>query len=239
MALIEMRQVFKTFMDGFTPVQAVQDISLQLEKGEFTALAGPSGSGKTTILNLIGGLEMPTSGRLYFGGQDLSSLSEAQRTQLRRRRIGFIFQTFSLIPVLSARENVELSLALLGESAALMKRKSMELLDHVGLADMVNRRPAQLSGGQQQRVAIARALIKDPEIVLADEPTANLDSDTGAEILELMAALNRDRQTTFLFSTHDRKVMGCARRLITLRDGRVISDHLQAPAALRPEVNSP
>ncbi len=224
MSLIELQQVSKTFLDGYTEVKAVREVNLLLEKGEFTALAGPSGSGKTTLLNMIGGLEMPSSGRIYFDGQELSSLSEKERTSLRRRRVGFIFQTFSLIPVFSAMENVELSLALLGVSPSEMNRRSMELLDRVGIADMAHRRPAQLSGGQQQRVAIARALIKDPEIVLADEPTANLDSDTGAEILNLMSQLNRVSKITFLFSTHDQKVMECAKRLIILQDGRVILD---------------
>ena len=224
MPLIELEKISKTFQDGFTPVSAVQEVSLKFERGEFTALAGPSGSGKTTLLNMIGGLEVPTLGKISFNGQNLYKLSEAQRTRFRRSRVGFIFQTFSLIPVLSARENVEISLALLGWNPAKMRRKALQLLDQVGLADMANRRPAQLSGGQQQRVAVARALVKDPEIVLADEPTANLDSDTGAEILELMAELNRISQTTFLFSTHDRKVMDCARRLILLRDGKVVSD---------------
>ncbi|HDH57939.1 MAG TPA: ABC transporter ATP-binding protein [Bacteroidetes bacterium] len=224
MPLIELEKISKTFQDGFTPVSAVREVSLKFERGEFTALAGPSGSGKTTLLNMIGGLEVPTLGKISFNGQNLYKLSEAQRTRFRRSRVGFIFQTFSLIPVLSARENVEISLALLGWNPAKMRRKALQLLDQVGLADMANRRPAQLSGGQQQRVAVARALVKDPEIVLADEPTANLDSDTGAEILELMAELNRISQTTFLFSTHDRKVMDCARRLILLRDGKVVSD---------------
>ncbi|RJP80190.1 MAG: ABC transporter ATP-binding protein [Candidatus Zixiibacteriota bacterium] len=224
MPLVELRDVYKTFQNGVAPVPAVQGVSLALERGEFAALAGPSGSGKTTVLNLIGGLDRPTEGRLFFDGRDISELPETERTQLRRRRIGFIFQTFSLIPVLSSVENVELSLALLGFTTTDMRRMSLEILEHVGLKGLENRRPAQLSGGQQQRVAIARALVKDPEIVLADEPTANLDHDTGAEILDLMADLNRTQGTTFLFSTHDPKVMERARRLILLDDGRVVSD---------------
>lgn len=224
MSLIELKQVSKTYLDGLTQVHAVRKVDLVLARGEFAALAGPSGSGKTTLLNMIGGLEIPTTGHIHFDGQELSSLSEKERTQLRRHRIGFIFQTFSLIPVFSAKENVELSLALLGVNSSEMNRISMELLEKVGLADLASRRPAQLSGGQQQRVAIARALVKNPEIVLADEPTANLDSDTGAEILKLMSALNRTSDVTFLFSTHDPKVMRCARRLILLQDGMIVSD---------------
>jgi putative ABC transport system ATP-binding protein len=192
--------------------------------GEFTAIAGPSGSGKSTLLHLIGCLDRPSGGQILIDGRDVSALSRAQQSHLRRSSIGFIFQAYNLIPVLTSLENVSFPLTLLGESGREARRRALELLAAVGLEGMENRRPKELSGGQQQRVAIARALIKKPRIVLADEPTANLDSRTGGEILQLMLELNRESGTTFLFSTHDSMVMDYARRLILLRDGQVVEE---------------
>lgn len=224
MALLEVKGVRKDYYQGRMVVPALRGIDLTVEAGEFTAIAGPSGSGKTTLLNVIGCLDKPTAGHIRLAGQDLAQLSKTQLADIRRQKIGFVFQSYNLIPVLTAYENVEFSLALLGAKPEDAREKVMGILKDVGLEGLENRRPNDLSGGQQQRVAIARALVKDPDLVLADEPTANLDSETGRAVLDLMLELNRKRGTTFIFSTHDSMVMEYARRLITVRDGRIAQD---------------
>ncbi|NPV51905.1 MAG: ABC transporter ATP-binding protein [Firmicutes bacterium] len=230
MAFLELKGVKKDYRQGRLTVPALRGIDLEIERGEFTAIAGPSGSGKTTLLNLIGCLDIPTEGVIRLDGSELSRLSKAQLADIRRRRIGFVFQSYNLIPVLTAYENVEFSLALLGEGSTAdedstaVKGRVMCILADVGLSGLENRRPGDLSGGQQQRVAIARALVKGPDLVLADEPTANLDSETGKAIIELMLEMNQKKGTTFIFSTHDQMVMNYARRLVTVRDGRIAED---------------
>jgi len=221
MGIVETKDLKKDYTTNGLTVQALAGISLEFVAGEFTAIAGPSGSGKSTLLHLIGCLDVPTSGEIRIEGVDVGTLSRKELALLRRHRIGFIFQAYNLIPVLTALENVSLPLTLLGVPRKEAIARSKEALTSVGLGDLGNRRPKEMSGGQQQRVAIARALVKKPSLVLADEPTANLDSRTGSEILQLMRELNRSQGTTFLFSTHDRMVMEYARRLIYLRDGRV------------------
>jgi putative ABC transport system ATP-binding protein len=218
-ALVEVHDVSKTYRLGELPVAALAGVSLRLEAGEFVAVAGPSGSGKTTLLNLIGCLDTPTAGEIQIDGQSVSRLSSGARADLRARKLGFIFQTFNLIPVLTAFENVEYPL-LLTRRRGDLRQRVRRALEQVGLAERARHRPPELSGGQQQRVAIARALVTDPVLVLADEPTANLDSRTGHEIVELMRQLNRDRGTTFLFSTHDARIMTVADRVLEISDGR-------------------
>ena len=204
---------------------ALNDVSLQVGRGELVAIAGPSGSGKTTLLGLVGGIDAPTSGRISVDGRELSGLTPADLADFRLKKIGFVFQQFSLIPVLTAAENVELPLLFRkGMTAAERKRAVVSTLARVGLADKANRRPAELSGGEQQRVAVARAVAGNPEIVLADEPTANLDHETGGAVVELLLELNRERGTTFLYATHDPELVGLAGRVVTLRDGRVKGD---------------
>ncbi|MBC7082816.1 MAG: ABC transporter ATP-binding protein [Firmicutes bacterium] len=224
MALLELEGVRKDYRQGRLTVPALRGIDLEVESGEFMAIAGPSGSGKTTLLNLVGCLDTPTEGVIRLDGIELAKLPKAQLADIRRRRIGFVFQSYNLIPVLTAYENVEFSLALLGENSSNVKDRVMRILADVGLSGLENRRPGDLSGGQQQRVAIARALVKGPDLVLADEPTANLDSETGKAIIELMLEMNQKKGTTFIFSTHDPMVMNYARRLVTVRDGRVAED---------------
>ena len=224
MAMLEARGVSKVYQTRGVETVALRHVDLSIESGEFTALAGPSGSGKTTLLNLFGGLDAPTEGVVVLDGDDLGSLSSAQLAEERLRKLGFVFQAYNLIPVFSARENVEFVMELQGISAAERRRRAMAILEEVGLGELADRRPMELSGGQQQRVGIARALVKGPTLVLADEPTANLDSVTATEIMALMQRLNQERGTTFVFSTHDPLVMDHATRLIRLRDGRVESD---------------
>ena len=221
---IELHDVTRTYGEGEALVRALDAVDLEIGAGEFLALAGPSGSGKTTLLNVVGSIDAVTSGQILFEGVDLGALSNRERTRFRNRRIGFIFQDFNLIPVLSARENVELPLQLLGGMRRAERREAgRAMLEEVGLGELTHRLPRELSGGQQQRVAIARALVKRPGVVLADEPTANLDSATAQEILDLMRALNRSLGTTFIFSTHDPMVMDYARRLVRMRDGNVVA----------------
>jgi len=222
--MISIRGVEKTYHTGETSVKALRGVDLEVGEGEFTALAGPSGSGKTTLLNLIGCIDKADGGTLVIDGQDVSTRKPSELSTFRREKVGFIFQNFNLVPVLTAFENVALVLNLLGLPAQEVKDRTMALLAVVGLEGMEDRFPTRLSGGQQQRVAIARALVKNPRVVLADEPTANLDSDTGRSILELMQGLNRSRGVTFLFSTHDPQVMAFATRLVKLQDGRIVSD---------------
>jgi len=224
MTVVNTQNLVKDYgLNGMT-VNALRGVSLSFEAGEFAAVAGPSGSGKSTFLHLVGCLDVPTGGSVSINDVDAASLSRKQLAFLRRRKIGFIFQAYNLIPVLTALENVSLPLTLLGAGAAEARTLAEQALTDVGLADFGGRRPKEMSGGQQQRVAIARALVKKPTLILADEPTANLDSKTGKEILELMLNLNRNAGTTFIFSTHDAMVMEYARRLVLLRDGLVESD---------------
>ncbi len=221
MKVVETVDLIKDYALNGLAVHALRGVSLSFESGEFAAVAGPSGSGKSTFLHLVGCLDVPTSGTVAIDGENVAALSKRELALLRRRSIGFIFQAYNLIPVLSALENVALPLTLLGEDTAAARREATRALEEVGLGGMEKRRPKEMSGGQQQRVAIARALVKRPTLILADEPTANLDSKTGKEILEIMLALNRTAGTTFLFSTHDKMVMEYARRLVLLRDGEV------------------
>jgi putative ABC transport system ATP-binding protein len=222
--MIRVENVTKDYQAGRTVVHALRGVSLEVAGGEFLAIAGPSGSGKTTLLNLIGCLDVPSGGEITIDGEPISGKDRKELAMLRRKKMGFVFQSFNLIPVLRASENVSFALSLLGVNGGEMKRRTYGILEEVGLAGMEERFPAELSGGQQQRVAIARALIKGPEIVLADEPTANLDSRTGREILELMVEINRRHGTIFVFSTHDPMVMEFARRLVHLHDGRIESE---------------
>jgi putative ABC transport system ATP-binding protein len=222
--MITISRVEKTYQAGETQVRALRGVDLTVAEGEFTALAGPSGSGKTTLLNLIGCIDRADAGTLVIDGQDVSTRSAAQLSAFRRENLGFIFQNFHLVPVLTASENVALALNLLGFPKDEVARRTEALLTEVGLEGLGNRLPTRLSGGQQQRVAIARALVKDPRVVLADEPTANLDHETGEAILALMRKLNHDRGVTFLFSTHDPRVMEFATRLVRLSDGRIVGD---------------
>ena len=224
MPYIEIHDLTKDYLDGKTTIHALRGVNLELDKGEFSALAGPSGSGKTTLLNLIGGLDTSTSGSIVVQGRDISTFHPRELHDLRLYHIGFVFQAYNLIPVLTAQENVEFTMQLQGVSSSERTRRAMEVLDQVGLADQAHRRPATLSGGQQQRVAIARAIVTRPSIVLADEPTANLDSETGSRLLVLMQRLNTEHEITFLFSTHDSMVMEHSRRLIHLHDGHIQSD---------------
>lgn len=222
--LIRFANVTKTYRQASQETQALRGMDLAIEAGEFVALWGPSGSGKTTALNLIGALDVPSSGTVLIEGRELGGLDRAQLSALRRDRIGFVFQSYNLIPVLSAFENAESVLALQGVGAAERKERVMKVLADVGLAGLEHRRPHELSGGQQQRVAIARAIASNPAVVLADEPTANVDSENAEKLLQIMARLNNERGVTFVFSTHDPRVMKYARRLVGLVDGRVATD---------------
>lgn len=222
--MIVCQEIERIYQTGDTQVHALRGISCTIERGEFTAIAGPSGSGKSTLLNILGCLDAPDKGSVVVDGVPLHSVSDRDRVAYRRTNLGFIFQSFNLIPVLTAFENVALALSLLEVTGHELERRTMAALHEVGLAGMEHRLPGKLSGGQQQRVAIARALVKKPQVVLADEPTANLDSATGQQTLELMRDLNRQHGTTFLFSTHDPMVMAFSARLIKLHDGLIVSD---------------
>ena len=230
-ALIRFENVTKVYRKGALETQALRGLDLAVEPGEFVAIWGPSGSGKTTALNLIGALDVPTTGTVSIEGHDLGSLSRRALSQLRRDRIGFVFQAYNLIPVLTAYENAESVMALQGTPAAQRRDRVMALLEEVGLKGMENRRPYELSGGQQQRVAIARAIASNPAVVLADEPTANVDSETAEKLLGIMARLNAERGVTFVFSTHDPRVMKYARRLVGLVDGKVNTDVVKEQGA--------
>lgn len=227
--MIQIRMIQKTYRSGESEIQALRGIDLDIEAGEFIAIAGPSGSGKTTLLNLIGCIDRPDGGSIVVDGQDVLKLNSKLLSAFRRERLGFVFQSFNLIPVLTAFENVALALNLLGLPAAEVEERTLALLREVGLEGMEDRLPTRLSGGQQQRVAVARALVKNPRVVLADEPTANLDSKNGEAILELMKQLNAKHGTTFVFSTHDQMVMSFAGRLVKLHDGNVLSDERTPP----------
>ncbi len=222
--MITVEDVYKTYTSGETEVRALRGVTLGIEAGEFLSIAGPSGSGKTTLLNLIGSIDTADSGMIIIDGGTVGEKDKRERALFRRNKLGFIFQTYNLIPVLTAYENVSFALSLLKLEEREVRERTMNILHEVGLHGMEDRLPARLSGGQQQRVAVARALVKDPQIVLADEPTANLDSGTGESILELMRNLNERHGTTFIFSTHDKMVIDFARRLVNLHDGKIVSD---------------
>ena len=221
MSVIELQDVTRVYRIGEVETRALRGVTLTVEEGEFTAIVGPSGSGKTTLLQLLGCLDKPSTGTVRVKGQDVTKLNANQRADLRKGTIGFVFQFFALIPGLTAYENVELPLLLMGKSGKERKERVTELLAAVGLSDRAHHRPDQMSGGEQQRVAIARALATHPVLVLADEPTANLDTENGHQVMEIMQRLNADTGTTFIFATHDPRVIPYARRVVTLRDGQV------------------
>ena len=221
---VTVNDVHREYQQGEFTVKALQGVSLTIEEGELTVLMGSSGSGKTTLLNIIGGLDTPTSGKVEIGGQDLSNLSSNELSDLRLQKLGFVFQAYNLIPVLSAYENTEFVPLMQGVGASERKELAMSMLKAVGLEGMEKRLPSELSGGQQQRVAVARALAGRPVLILADEPTANLDSKTGTELIELMRSLNEEQGVTFIFATHDPKVMAAAKRVVTLEDGLIKTD---------------
>ncbi len=222
--IAELKGVTREYRQGEISVHALRGVDLVLGRGEFAAMAGPSGSGKSTLLNILGGLDRATNGTVRVDGKDLSELSNGELSRLRRDRIGFVFQNYNLIPVLTALENAEYVLLLRGVPIQERRERVRALLDQVGLGGLENRFPRELSGGQQQRVAIARAIVAEPALVLADEPTANVDSKTGAQLLDLMHNLHHDKKITFLFSTHDRNVMVRAERLLILKDGQIVAD---------------
>lgn len=224
MGIIYVDSVSKIYHQGRMTFRALDKVTLDIEKGEFIALAGPSGSGKTTLLNLIGGLDVVDEGTIRFNGNDLMNLSDGQRADLRLHQIGFVFQAYNLIPVLTAAENVDYILMLQKVEKGIRAKKVSGILEEVGLTDKADNRPDELSGGQQQRVAVARAVVSDPQVILADEPTANLDSKTGRKLLEMMKEMNRSRLVTFVFATHDPMVMEFADRIVSLHDGRIVSD---------------
>jgi putative ABC transport system ATP-binding protein len=224
MGIIEVKNLHKVYQDTKVPVKAVNGIDLSFEEGEFTAVVGPSGSGKTTFLNLIGGLDTPTAGEIRINGENISKLKSRKLIDFRLQNIGFVFQSYNLIPVLTAIENVAFIMELQGKSKAERNKRAKELLNAVGIGDKINNRPGDLSGGQQQRVSVARALASEPRFILADEPTANLDSKSTNELLDIMQKMNKESKITFVFSTHDQRVMDKARRIITIDDGKVTSD---------------
>jgi len=228
MSVIKINNLTKTYHETEVPVHAVNGISLNFEKGEFAAIVGPSGCGKTTLMNMIGGLDKPTSGEVEVNEIDISQLSSSKLIDFRLRNIGFVFQAYNLIPVLTAKENVEFIMQLQNWDKKEMNDRTINLLKSVGLGGKINRRPNQMSGGEQQRVAVARALASKPQFVLADEPTANLDSHATSQLLDIMKKLNEDENITFIFSTHDQRVIDKALRVITLEDGKVISDEVKS-----------
>jgi putative ABC transport system ATP-binding protein len=226
MPLVLLNRVCKSYRLGNTVVPALRDVSLRIDRGEFVAVVGPSGSGKSTLLNLVGLIDEPTTGRIHFNGQDADRLSDNQKSHVRNMTVGFVFQQFNLIPVLSALENVLLPLQIMGQPYAQSRSRALHRLDQMGLLDLSQRRPDKLSGGQRQRTAIARALVADPGLIIADEPTANLDSETALSILKLMRQLNRNEGTTFVFATHDRRLLSDVSRQIHMADGRLDEEYL-------------
>ena len=224
MNVIETKNLKKIYSQGEIKVNALNDVSVNFKQGEFTAIVGPSGSGKTTFLNTVGGLDKPTSGNVMIDNLDITKLKANKIIDFRLRNIGFVFQSYNLIPVLTAKENIEFIMLMQGYSEANRNERALELLDAVGLSSEDKRRPGQLSGGQQQRVAVARALASKPKFILADEPTANLDSTSTKNLLDIMYDLNRKEKMTFIFSTHDQRVIDRAKRVITLEDGKILSD---------------
>jgi putative ABC transport system ATP-binding protein len=224
MEVTKIENVTRTYTIGKVETMALRGVNLSIENGEFTAMVGPSGSGKTTLLQLIGCLDQPTSGHIYINGKEVSKLNRNQRADMRRGTIGFIFQFFALIPTLTAYENVEMPLLLIRQGASERRQRVTELLESVAMTDRAHHRPDQLSGGEQQRVAIARALATRPSLILADEPTANLDTPNGKQVMEIMTRLNQETGVTFIFATHDPRVIAYARRVVTLRDGLVVEN---------------
>lgn len=224
MNVIKVQNVTKTYKTGEIEVKALSGVSLEIEKGEFTAIAGPSGSGKSTLLNIIGGLDTPSSGDVLLGGKLISKMGGNELSNFRRDHVGFIFQSYNLIPVLTVAENIEFVMLLQDVDKKVRRKKVEEILGVIGLSGSSDRLPSQLSGGQQQRVAVARAIVSEPDIILADEPTANLDSATGSALLDMMRKLNEDKGTTFIFSTHDKMIMERSKRLVMLHDGLIKSD---------------
>ncbi|MGM0545318.1 MAG: ABC transporter ATP-binding protein [Bacteroidota bacterium] len=227
MSIIKTEGVTKVYNSDQVPVHALRGVDLNIEKGEFTAIVGPSGSGKTTLLNIIGGLDEPTEGTVTVQETDLNTLSDGELINFRLHHIGFVFQAYNLIPVLTSIENVSFVMQMQGRPASECRAKSIHLLEEVGLQDKIHKRPSELSGGQQQRVAVARALASKPDFVLADEPTANLDSVSSADLLDMMAELNEKEDMTFIFSTHDQRVINRARRVVTLVDGQIDRDEVR------------
>ena len=225
--MISIEKVTRTYTNGDLKVEALRGVDMNIDKGEFISIAGPSGSGKTTLLNIIGCIDKLDGGSLIIDGKNVGELSKPQKAEFRRNELGFIFQSYNLIPVLTAFENVSFALSMISTDKKVIKERTMALLEEVGLGGMENRRPGKLSGGQQQRVAIARALVKQPRIILADEPTANLDSHTGEEVMKLMKEMNERHNTTFVFSTHDKMVMDYGNRLVMLHDGMITEDILK------------
>jgi putative ABC transport system ATP-binding protein len=225
MEVVKIENVARVYQIGKVETKALQGINLSIESGEFTALVGPSGSGKTTLLQMIGCLDQPTSGRVSINGKDVTALNRNQRADMRRGTIGFVFQFFALIPTLTTYENIEMPLLLNGQSPQERRERIMELLKAVDLTDRANNRPDQLSGGQQQRVAVARALASKPALILADEPTANLDTENGRQVMDIMQRLNQETGVTFVFATHDPRVINYARRVVTLQDGLIEKDN--------------
>ncbi|RJP47279.1 MAG: ABC transporter ATP-binding protein [Anaerolineaceae bacterium] len=224
MEVVKLTDVTRVYKIGQVETRALNGVSMDIQSGEFTSLVGPSGSGKTTLLQLIGCLDQPTSGKVIIAGKETAGLNRNQRADLRKGTIGFVFQFFALIPTLTAYENVEMPLLLNGKNAAQRKQRVMDLLEGVGMIERARNRPDQLSGGQQQRVAVARALATDPKLILADEPTANLDTENGEQVMEIMKKLNQDTGTTFVFATHDPRVIKYASRVVTLKDGVIEKD---------------
>lgn len=224
MNVIDIKNLVKIYNGSAVEVTAVNHVDLTIEEGEFTAIVGPSGSGKTTLLNMVGGLDSPTSGSIVVNNTDLSTLSQKQLVDFRLNNIGFVFQAYNLIPVLTARENVSFIMEMQGAPKSKTEKRTVEILEGVGLGDRLNSRPSQLSGGQQQRVAVARALASKPKFIIADEPTANLDSKSTENLLDIMEELNRKENITFIFSTHDQRVVKKARRVIVLEDGKIVRD---------------
>ncbi len=220
----------KTYRQGDQDIKALDHVSIEIDVGGFVCLSAPSGGGKTTLLNAIGGLDKPDSGEVYIAGRRIDNLSKGQLAELRLRQIGFVFQAFNLIPVLTARENIEFVMQVQGVPALRRRAESMEILEEVGLKGLEDRRPAEMSGGQQQRVAVARAIVSEPALVLADEPTANLDSKTSDDLMALFRELNERHNTTFIMATHDKRVMSYAKRLVRMLDGRIVDDILQHAA---------
>jgi putative ABC transport system ATP-binding protein len=224
MEIIKIENITKVYNTGEIAVNALLGVNLSINKGEFLVIAGESGSGKTTLLNIAGTLDLPTEGRVLLEGQDLSQKSTDELSDIRLNKLGFIFQAYNLIPVLTALENIEFTMMLKGIPESIRREKAMSVMNELGIGELAPKRPNQMSGGQQQRVAVARAIVTDPLIVLADEPTANLDSKTGENLLDLMQRMNREKNITFVFSSHDQKVINRASRLITLKDGMIISN---------------
>ncbi|MCK5542834.1 MAG: ABC transporter ATP-binding protein [Desulfobacterales bacterium] len=224
MNIVNAQNIKKSYFQGKMQVHALRGMSVLVDQSEFMALAGPSGSGKTTMLNIIGGIDSPDSGTIVVDNNDYADMKQSQLADLRLKKIGFVFQAYNLIPVLSAQENVEYIMLLQGVAASERKEKAIAILDDVGLEGKYNRRPSELSGGQQQRVAVARAIVSNPAIVLADEPTANLDSKTGESLLDMMKKMNQEKNVTFIFSTHDNMVMDYAKRIVKLKDGQIEED---------------